>query len=75
MFSVFDYRTRVVSALFKANGLRWDGAGLLSVQRNGALLAFPGTARGICKSNPMRVPAGRVAFGKDGVMFQVAEAQ
>lgn len=45
MFSVFDYKTMVVSSLFKANGLTWDDAGLLSVQRDGALLAFPGTTR------------------------------
>lgn len=66
MFSVFDYKTVAVSATLKASGLTWYDAGLLFVQRDGAITAFLCAARENCKSSPVMVPARRVAFRKDG---------
>lgn len=65
VFSVFDYKTLAVSATFKASGLAWYDAGLLSVQRDGAITAFLCAARENCKSSPVMVQARRVAFRED----------
>lgn len=61
-----DYKTMAVSAVFKANELTRYDAALLSVQRHGAISAFPCAARENCKGSPVMVQPRRVAFRKNG---------
>ena len=65
VFSVFDYRATAVSAAFKASESVWYNAGLLSVQRDGAISVFLCAARENCKSSRVMVGARRVACRED----------
>lgn len=70
VYSVLDYKTMAVSAVFEANGLARCDAGLLSVQRDGAISDSQCAARGSCKnwSKP-----GEWLLGRMGVMVQFVE--